>query len=621
MDQGLSQQPKPPGKADVIRTLPMDALAKDQRCSHEEVHSLLEMAWAGQELPDPVLADKITQLSRILDRPPIVELETINVCNSRCRFCISRLQNVKKCRMDETLFEDISRQIAAQGTQQLCLVPLLGDPLLDDDVVRHAALLREVGNIGMLRLVTNGLALDRFCDEDLLQLLQCLDRLEISIGPNAYVYKAMFGVDRFEHLIANLERLARLVAGMSERHVDIVLVGRACGENFGTDLRLFPVAQILTGKATIVWTREYMDWGGLIEELPLSTPVIRIDQAGKAVAPCHYSLTPHIHHDGRVGLCACVGASDDLRIGDLQREPWRDVLRSKNRLALIFSFLSGNMPQYCQRCSFYIPAKMFDWDALTRLVDAMPAPVVPAPSPAVTPAPADHAQPGDDNDAPCPRRTQRSLEHLATLQLPLRGVRVLVAGADIGDHCGFYLDRGCHVVCREARPENLAVLEQRFGREPRLELLPLSPDDPGPNLGQSFDVVHCRDPLLQAQRPERALRRLAERCVGLLLLEARVWYETTMESPPAPESAGIAGQAPIVQGCRPTRPWLWNRLKTLFPHVYVPRTQPSHAEFPLDWTVGNDRPGLPTRCLFVASRRPLYNPLLAEELLPGQEPG
>ena len=39
-------------------------------------------------------------------------------------------------------------------------------------------------------------------------------------------------------------------------------------------------------------------------------------------------------------------------------------------------------------------------------------------------------------------------------------------GAGIGDHTTFFLDRGCEVVVTEGRPENFAVLRQRY---PQLE--------------------------------------------------------------------------------------------------------------------------------------------------------
>jgi len=69
-------------------------------------------------------------------------------------------------------------------------------------------------------------------------------------------------------------------------------------------------------------------------------------------------------------------------------------------------------------------------------------------------------------------------------------------------------------------------------------------------------------------------------------------------------------------GCRPTRGWIWQQLARLFPHVYLPRTQPNHEQFPVDWsTPDSARPAGLTRAVFVAARRPLANDMLASELL------
>jgi hypothetical protein len=56
-----------------------------------------------------------------------------------------------------------------------------------------------------------------------------------------------------------------------------------------------------------------------------------------------------------------------------------------------------------------------------------------------------------------------------------------------------------------------------------------------------------------------------------------------------------------------------NQLKALFAYVYVPRTQPAHEEFPLDWS-GEQPSGRLARATFVASRRPIVNELLLEHL-------
>ena len=79
---------------------------------------------------------------------------------------------------------------------------------------------------------------------------------------------------------------------------------------------------------------------------------------------------------------------------------------------------------------------------------------------------------------------------------------------------------------------------------------------------------------------------------------------------PQAEWADSPSQAVSGLGCRPPRPWIMRELKSHFPFVYLPRTQPWHEEFPLDWT-GPAKPGL-VRAVFIAAREPLANELLVE---------
>lgn len=208
------------------------------------------------------------------------------------------------------------------------------------------------------------------------------------------------------------------------------------------------------------------------------------------------------------------------------------------------------------------------------------------------------------------RHNQRRLEHLASLGLDLHGKSVLEVGAGIGDHTSFFLDRGCQVVCTEGRYENLEILKQRFSAS--LPVFHLDLNEPDPSFEGAFDIVYCYGLLYHLHKPLEAISFMAGHCRNLLLLETCVSYGeheaiNFCEEPAASPTQSISGQ-----GCRPTRSWIFNQLKQHFPHVYMPLTQPSHEEFPTDWTTKSGE-GL-TRSVFIATRQPLNNPLLVEEI-------
>jgi len=218
------------------------------------------------------------------------------------------------------------------------------------------------------------------------------------------------------------------------------------------------------------------------------------------------------------------------------------------------------------------------------------------------------------------RHNARRQEHLASLGLALEGRRVLEVGAGIGDHTTFFLDRGCTVLSVEPRLENCnlfaAAMQERFrlgyGKTTQCRLIRGDIAYMDASFEDKFEIVYCYGLLYHLADPDVALAALARRCTDLLLLETCVSFGDEEAVNPVGEQQGDPSQAFHGTGCRPTRPWLFNRLKALFPHVYAPLTQPAHEEFPLDWTASPPK-GL-TRAVFIAARRPLDNPLLLDRL-------
>jgi len=222
------------------------------------------------------------------------------------------------------------------------------------------------------------------------------------------------------------------------------------------------------------------------------------------------------------------------------------------------------------------------------------------------------------------RHNQRRQEHLASLGLPLRGRSVLELGAGIGDHTSFFLDRDCQVTSIEGRGDLCTLLRQRFA-PPLPSRWRAGPTIVQANIEELADgivpvaeVVYCYGILYHLRAPREALAWMARHCTSLLLLETCVSFGEEETINGVAEDACDPTQSLVGAGCRPSRPWLWARLKELFEHVYVPRTQPSHEEFPVDWCAPPAQGGL-VRSVFIASRQPLVQPLLATVLLLQQD--
>lgn len=206
------------------------------------------------------------------------------------------------------------------------------------------------------------------------------------------------------------------------------------------------------------------------------------------------------------------------------------------------------------------------------------------------------------------RHNARRLEHLASLQLPLAGKSVLEVGAGAGDHSHFFLDRGCPMLITEAREENLQIIRQRYPQARAQALDMERPSLPG---DEQFDIVYCYGLLYHLADPARAIEFMAQHCRELLLLETCVSFGDDLQIHLCVEDAAEPSQAVSGNGCRPTRPWIVEQLRRHFPFVYLPRTQPWHEEFPLDWA--KPKAGL-VRAVFIGSRQRLDNALLSDTI-------
>jgi len=219
------------------------------------------------------------------------------------------------------------------------------------------------------------------------------------------------------------------------------------------------------------------------------------------------------------------------------------------------------------------------------------------------------------------RHNARRLEHLASLNLDISDRSVLELGAGVGDHTTFFLDRGCSVTCVEPRAENCALLaslmhERRSGgyeAASRCRILRADALSFERLLEERFDIVHCYGLLYHTDDPASVLAAISRKCSGTLLLETCVAFGSHEAINPVPERAQIPSQSVSGLGCRPTRPWLFARLSALFPYAYVPRTQPAHEDFPLDWNAPPPT-SRQARAVFIASRQRLDNPMLLDHL-------
>ena len=192
------------------------------------------------------------------------------------------------------------------------------------------------------------------------------------------------------------------------------------------------------------------------------------------------------------------------------------------------------------------------------------------------------------------------LEHLASLNLPLEGKRVLDLGCGPGDLAQFFVSRGCDVVCIDARQENIDKLRRQY---PGLEAHVADVETAELDEFGTFDVVFCYGLLYHLENPIAALRKMRRVCTSLLLLETIICDHPLPVVRLVPEPA-LVTQSLHKLGSRPSPSYVLQALRHVgFPFVYVPDRLPMHPDFRferqnnLDWHRDNKL----LRGIFIAS--------------------
>lgn len=204
------------------------------------------------------------------------------------------------------------------------------------------------------------------------------------------------------------------------------------------------------------------------------------------------------------------------------------------------------------------------------------------------------------------------LHHLATLNLPLAGKRVLEVGAGVGKLTWFFEEElGCEIVSTDGRRVNCAMnLIRHPWRERRVFVADLEQYGDHQRWGR-FDIVFCYGTLYHLATPAQTLAELASICGEMFLLSTRVWPTSDGDMHLQRDTTKV-DESLRGRGCRPSRSWIMSRLKEAFDYVYMSPSQPNHSEFPLSW-VDAKWSNKEARAVFVASRKPIES--LTDEMM------
>jgi radical SAM protein with 4Fe4S-binding SPASM domain len=259
----------------------------------------------------------------------------------------------KKGVMSRPLFKQILEEYAQMGGGPVSLTPLVGDALLDPHLLERLHMLEACDQISQISFTTNAIALERFSDAEVRQILSTIDCIQVSVGGlDADTYRTLYGVDRYLQVKNELDRLLTLKNEIKDPP-QINLAFRTNDWLFELRYRK-QLAQYRCRGAFVshIWT--YANYAGLVQnDKSLNMEVI--DGGMEKRLTCIYAaIHMAIGWDGRITACGCADFEGRaLRIGQVGEESLSQVWSGERRKGILDAFETGKLFQICRDCSAY----------------------------------------------------------------------------------------------------------------------------------------------------------------------------------------------------------------------------------------------------------------------------
>ena len=101
-------------------------------------------------------------------RPFELHLELTNLCNAKCIFCPYQFQKRKTDFMPDEVFYKAVKDFCDIGGGSVILTPIVGEALIDPKLLDRVKYLRSQYPIDRIELTTNGILLDKYGIEEIL---------------------------------------------------------------------------------------------------------------------------------------------------------------------------------------------------------------------------------------------------------------------------------------------------------------------------------------------------------------------------------------------------------------------------------------------------------------------
>ena len=294
---------------------------------------------------------------------PEVTIDTIGLCNARCKFCSYRKSDRPKEILNLQKFKLWSKSARDMGFSRLNLTPINGEFFLNKNYGEIIEYSRKIG-FKKVRTFTNAVNFNKINLDQIFNEMHGLTSISISTGGfNKNTYEDCFGIKKYDQF---LEGLLLILEFFERKKPNIKLSvelrsNKNIDENLEEDDFKKYIKKFYEKKIFSLEQINYFDsWAGQISQEELPHGMVLGPKPLIQKRPCHRLYTLGILYDGVVRLCNCryQGGNielDGLYLGNLNSNNLDEILNNSLIKKIREEF--GNFtPDVCKNCQFYIPS-------------------------------------------------------------------------------------------------------------------------------------------------------------------------------------------------------------------------------------------------------------------------
>jgi len=284
--------------------------------------------------------------------PQTLLIELTNICNANCIYCGYSSMKREKGVMGTDIFKQLIDEFDGRGGGNINLTGIVGEPLIDSDLIDKIKYARTKGNIRNIKVSTNGILLEKIGIEKMLE--SGIDSILINIGGmDSKTYTRLFGLDAFCMVYENIKNL--LVSNrLKGNRVVLTVVIKIVSTNEVLRSKNYLKLKDAAGRcnAKIIFDSTYDSWGGRISDDNMIGEM-KLKRSRKKEECCSLLFnTLTVTWNADVVPC-CRDIDGAIVLGNIMEQSIDEIWRGDRIKDLRKSFTEGNISPMCSRCGHY----------------------------------------------------------------------------------------------------------------------------------------------------------------------------------------------------------------------------------------------------------------------------